>query len=251
MQKYLTIKNLSRFSLLFLIVGRFLISIPVYRSGSVAMSYWGEVTFLCIAYSLISFLLWANKSSLYKMNIDKNFIIIFIVLGYLYSFLIPLAFGILLGTATTLTVGVFFSSESKYTKNEFGYSSFFLSLIILLILDFIYFIIIQKAKLFMGSMSVVDVIFLVNPPFLLAEEFVFRGLLWGFLRDLKFSENKIIYIQAFLFWLCHFYFAPIVLWILFPLISILLGYLASRTKSITLSLFLHFLHNFLGFVFRF
>jgi membrane protease YdiL (CAAX protease family) len=185
------------------------------------------------------------------MNIDKNFIVIFIVLGYIYSFLIPLAFGVLLGAATTLTVGVFFSSDSKYSKNESGYISFVLSLIILLILDFIYFFVIQKVTLFMGNMSVVDVAFFVNPPFLLAEEFVFRGLLWEFLRDIKFSENKIIYIQAFLFWLCHLYFAPIVLWILFPLTSILLGYLVLRTKSITFSLFLHFLHNIFSNIVRY
>jgi membrane protease YdiL (CAAX protease family) len=215
------------------------------------MPYWGEVAFLCIVYSLISVIMWVNKNSLYKMNIDKNFVFIFIMFGYMYSFLIPLVFGILLGMATTLSVGVFFSSESKYTKNEAGYTSFVLSLAILLTLDFVYFIVFQKEKLFLGNMSVIDVILLANPPFLLAEEFVFRGLLWEFLRDLKFSENKIMYIQAFLFWLCHLYFAPIVLWILFPLISILLGYLVSRTKSITFSLFLHFLHNFFSLLLRY
>jgi prepilin signal peptidase PulO-like enzyme (type II secretory pathway) len=88
----------------------------VYWSKVFIMPKWGEIAFLCIAYSLISVIFWLNKSSLYKLNIDKSFIFIFFVLGYIYSFLIPLPFGILLGAATTLSVAVFFSSEVNMQK---------------------------------------------------------------------------------------------------------------------------------------
>jgi membrane protease YdiL (CAAX protease family) len=251
MKKFFTAKNLTRGSLFFLLTWRFLISIATIRSGEIGMTYWEEVVFLCISYSVISVTLWVNKSDLNELNIDKNFVVLFIVLGVVYSFLTPSAFGILLGVATILNFGVFFSSKSRFAKNELGTKNFFIFLAILLVLDFIYFIVVQKAKLLMSDTAIIEAVFWTNLPLIVAEEFLFRGLLWKFLRDFDLSENKIIYIQAFLFWLCHFYLTPIVFWIFLPLISILLGCLTSRAKSITPGIFLHFLHNFFSFILRY
>ncbi len=251
MQKKITPNNLARGSLLFLLAWRLLISIVVYWSGKIEMPNWEEVAFLCVSYSLISITLWVNKSDLYKINIDKSFIRIFIVLGFVYSFLVPLVFGVLLGTVTMLSVGVLFSSKSCFAKSELSNISFIVCLAILLVLDFIYFIVIQKARLFASNTVFIDAVFWANPPFVMVEEFLFRGLLWKLLRDYEFSESKIIYSQAVLFWLFHFYLEPIVFWIFLPLISILWGYLTSRAKSITPSMFLHLLHNVFSFIFRY
>ena len=251
MKKFFTAKNLTRGSLFILFILRFLISFAILWSGETGIAYWEEVSFLCTTYFLISLLLWVNKSNLNETGVDKNFIVLFIVLGAIYSFLTPSKLGILLGVATILNIGTFFSSKSQYARNELGNKGFIMFLFILLALDFIYFIVIQKARLFMNDTTIIDAVFWTNLPFIVVEEFLFRGLLWKLLQDFELSENKIIFIQAFLFWLCHFYLNPIVFWIFLPLISIMLGYLRLRSKSITPGIFLHFLHNFFSFILRY
>jgi hypothetical protein len=144
--KIFTAKNLTRSFLFFLMVWRFLISIASYWSGKSEMSRWEEIAFLCASYSLISIMVWVNKSDLQEINIDKNFISIFIALGAIYSFLVPPVFGFLLGTATIINVGVLLSRKSKYSKSELSNANFMMFLITLLVLDFVYFIVIQRAR---------------------------------------------------------------------------------------------------------
>ena len=108
MQKISFAKNLSYYSLSVLLAWRFFISITVYWSGKLEIPYWEELAFQCVSYSLISAILWINKSDLSEINIDKNFVFLLIILGLLYSFLIPLGFGVALGAATLLNLGVIF-----------------------------------------------------------------------------------------------------------------------------------------------
>ncbi|MBK9210305.1 MAG: CPBP family intramembrane metalloprotease [Anaerolineales bacterium] len=186
-----------------------------------------------------------------KSMLTKKFMGIFVALGFVYSFLVPLVFGILLGVVTILSTSVLFSSRSRFARGELSNIGFIIYLVVLLVLDFIYFIVIQKAELFVSNTVFIDAFFWANPPFVMVDEFLFRGFLWKLLRDFGFTENKIIYTQSFLFWSFHFYLEPIIFWIFLPLISILLGFLTSRAKSITPSIFLHLLHNVFSFIFRY
>lgn len=251
MLKKFSTNNLARGSLLFLLILRFLISFSISRSGKFELPSWEEDAFLCASYVLISLLLWINKADLHEINVDKNFVFLFVILGAIYTFLTPTVIGILMGAATILNTSVLLSGKSLWAKNGLDNARLVMFLLVFLVLDFIYFFAVHKARFSMGGLNFIDAIFWTNPPMIAAEEFLFRGLLWKLLRDFEYTENKIIYIQAFLFWICHFYLEPIIFWIFLPLISILLGYLVSRTKTISSSMLLHFLHNIFSFIFRY
>ena len=87
---------------------------------------------------------------------------------------------------------------------------------------------------------------IVRMPFVVIEEVIFRGLLWMFLKFLSWTDPKIIILQAVLFWLSHTYYMfanPILFWIIIPIVSILLGIMVWRYKSITSSTIAHILFN--------
>jgi len=78
------------------------------------------------------------------------------------------------------------------------------------------------------------------------EEAVYRGMLYMFLMDIGVSKPKTFYIQAFLFWITHINYLfrfPFAFWIVIPILSLTLGYIAMRSKSLTPSTFAHLLYN--------
>jgi membrane protease YdiL (CAAX protease family) len=84
------------------------------------------------------------------------------------------------------------------------------------------------------------------------EEFLFRGLLWGFLKDQDLPESRIVLFQAILFWLAHYHSlfdGRLSFWVSIPFVSIILGILILRSKSLTISTGTHFLYNFLVSIF--
>jgi membrane protease YdiL (CAAX protease family) len=83
-------------------------------------------------------------------------------------------------------------------------------------------------------------------PFSIIEEAVFRGMLYMFLVDLGVSQNKTFWIQAFVFWISHINYiisSPVNFWLTIPILSLLLGYLAHRSRSLTPSAIAHILYN--------
>jgi membrane protease YdiL (CAAX protease family) len=73
------------------------------------------------------------------------------------------------------------------------------------------------------------------------EEPLFRGFLWGYLRNLGWREVWIWLFQAGLFWLSHFYYfsrMPISFWLV-PIGALILGALAWRSRSIATSMAAH------------
>jgi membrane protease YdiL (CAAX protease family) len=80
----------------------------------------------------------------------------------------------------------------------------------------------------------------------LNEEPLFRGFLWGYLRQSKWREMGILFFQAVLFTSAHVYFAsqyPLTFWVLIPCTAILLGLLTWRARSIAPAIFTHGLVN--------
>lgn len=78
------------------------------------------------------------------------------------------------------------------------------------------------------------------------EEPLFRGLLWGYLLDRGWSDRPIFLVQAILFWSAHFYRAidqPYEWWVLIPVASLLFGWVAWRSRSITGSMIAHAIGN--------
>lgn len=78
------------------------------------------------------------------------------------------------------------------------------------------------------------------------EESLFRGFLWGSLRERKWREVWIWLFQAALFTCAHVYFAgqyPLLFWIYIPLAALLLGWLAWCSRSIAGSILAHAMIN--------
>jgi len=83
----------------------------------------------------------------------------------------------------------------------------------------------------------------------LSEEPLFRGFLWGYLRKLGWSENKILLSQAGLFAFAHVELLLAGWPISFALTfvgGVLLGWLVMRSRSISVSILSHGFANAVG-----
>lgn len=81
------------------------------------------------------------------------------------------------------------------------------------------------------------------------EEPLFRGLLWGYLRDRDWPEKRVFAAVVALFWIAHFYYiagVPISFWLVVPLCSIVFTCLAWRSRSIGTTMMAHALTNAIG-----
>lgn len=81
------------------------------------------------------------------------------------------------------------------------------------------------------------------------EEPLFRGFLWGELRERGWEENHIWLFQALLFALGHIYYlgtANLSFFVIVPLGALILGFMAWRSGSIGTSMLFHGIGNSLG-----
>jgi membrane protease YdiL (CAAX protease family) len=80
----------------------------------------------------------------------------------------------------------------------------------------------------------------------ISEETVFRGFLWGYLRELGWREIWVWLVQAGLFMSAHLYFKdalPFNFWIVVPVTGLLFGLLAWRSRSIASGMMAHAAYN--------
>lgn len=80
------------------------------------------------------------------------------------------------------------------------------------------------------------------------EEPAFRGFLWGYLEQHRWSGMRIWLLQAALFWLGHLRYIdnPLLFWVTVPLGGLLLGWLSWHSKSLAPSMVAHAAYNTLG-----
>jgi len=67
-------------------------------------------------------------------------------------------------------------------------------------------------------------------------------------KDLKWGDTRIFLFTSFLFWISHINYLldnPFNFWIFIPAVSLLLGYIVLRSKSITPSILAHVFINLL------
>lgn len=86
------------------------------------------------------------------------------------------------------------------------------------------------------------------PPAAMIEEVTFRGLLWMWLRSHGWPDVRIVVLQAILFWLAHTKYLlaePIAFWVIVPVLSVFLGIIVWKTRSITPSTIAHVCINVL------
>jgi membrane protease YdiL (CAAX protease family) len=77
------------------------------------------------------------------------------------------------------------------------------------------------------------------------EEPIYRGFLWGFLRNIGLSEGQTLIAQGGLFWISHINFIhyPFTFWITASVMALVLGFLALRSKSIIPPIIAHVIYN--------
>lgn len=77
------------------------------------------------------------------------------------------------------------------------------------------------------------------------EEILFRGFLWGYLRKLKWSENKIFWTQGTLFWLIHLgaIGSPLTFFLSIPIGTYIMSELTKRSGQVSPSIFFHLVVN--------
>jgi membrane protease YdiL (CAAX protease family) len=81
------------------------------------------------------------------------------------------------------------------------------------------------------------------------EEPLFRGFLWGYLKNIRWKDYWIWIFQALLFMLGHIYYLGVYnysFWIIVPFDALILGFIAWRSRSIGTSMIAHGLFNSLG-----
>jgi membrane protease YdiL (CAAX protease family) len=86
-----------------------------------------------------------------------------------------------------------------------------------------------------------------------SEEILFRGFLWGYLKQIGLNSNTALILQGIIFWLIHIInlsFLPAFL-ICIPLMTIILSILAKQTKQLFPSIISHTMYDVLvGLVWR-
>ncbi len=82
------------------------------------------------------------------------------------------------------------------------------------------------------------------------EEPVFRGFLWGYLKNRAIGERWILLVQAGLFLISHARFIgrSTTFWITVPLGALAFGWLAWKSRSVTPSLIAHTVYNSMGLI---
>lgn len=208
-----------------------LIYIPIYY-------FWQRFSFV-----LISVIILANPSNLNKLNIDKNFLVLYSAAGTIYSiyYFWPT------GWLGFLFVGliVYRLLKNKFDLEQHAHPNSAMITAILVIVFCFYWL---YRIMFVGT-PVIDryiAFFLEGSPFWVIEEVVFRGMLWASLEAFGWSRFRIVIAQALLFWISHIHYVlsdPVLFWLRIPILAVFLGILVWKYKSIYQSSIAHILFN--------
>ncbi len=235
----------------------FLLSVR-FLDGLLTIEFWGDnqllfsKLYITVTFALLAFVIWLNKESISNLHIDRFFIIIFIISGALVSLWLWLSlFGFVVGVSIAL---IFILLETGQLIINVEKKPSILLGIVLGILPIIFIrLFFNEPSIFAQGLSNImkngEIVWIVIGYLwgVVYEEMLFRGMLWAFLQGRNFSNGKILVIQALLFWLCHLTLVSrISFWINVPLISLWLGFLVLRYKSLTPSTITHFAYNFIG-----
>jgi membrane protease YdiL (CAAX protease family) len=218
--------------------------------GSTSPPTWFSALLFFFSYTLTAFLIWLKRDELGNLHIDKVFIYFYIFSGILICLFYQSGiFGL---GALLISILIFIALQTN--KLDFGevapsyLKHRYVILVGLLPFLLVFLINIHFVKsISLDTQTVVAVMLNANFAAVVYEEVLFRAFLWGYLRNLKFSDFQALIIQSVLFWIAHWqklasgnYF---VFLIVLPLLSLLLGFVVLRSRSITQSTISHFLYN--------
>lgn len=213
-------------------------------STSDPLSNWIVVLYELIlfgSFPLIAVVIALNRDDLQKLNIDKLYVILLLIAGILALYELP--FNCLNGVAFIYLVHAWLSKKVKFGSPD--PVALRISLWVVGIFAFIFLMIIGLLDMPKIEQNVRYFIVELTPGSIF-EEAMYRGLLFMFLKDLRFGESKFLYTQAFIFWISHINYlfqGPLYFWIFIPAMGLTLGYIVLRTKSIAVSAITHILMN--------
>jgi len=201
------------------------------------------------SFPVIIFILKLNRDRLQEMNIDRFYVLMLVIAGliplYKSPYIFPYNFfGVI---ALIYAVYILFGNTAKFAIVD--RNSFLKTLLIIGTLAGIIFWInglIDTVITGLPNIKLSDRFVFQIIPGLIYEEAMYRGMLYMFLMDLGVSKSKAFFIQAFWFSGKHISLllaSPFFYWIIFPILGLTFGYIAMRSKSLTLSTFAHLLYN--------
>ncbi len=234
--------------------------------------YWLEPAFTVGTYLLTACLVWWERDRLPEFHIDKlalYTIILFkpvqtVLLSVLVDPTDPLAFPNFLSLvcwaiAIALLVALWINRPGlvKFSKVNFKWFGIGVGvgLLAALLLGFPMSLQVDRTQL-SGPVKILSLLVDVLPLFFyqlgyaaVTEEPLFRGFLWGVLKNAGWKNVWIWLFQAALFMLAHIYYFnryPISFWLIVPAGALLYGALVWRSKTLSSSLATHAMLNALG-----
>jgi membrane protease YdiL (CAAX protease family) len=245
-------EKISTVILLFLLLLRLVDQyLPVWIFGTNIPNWYGY-GYVGIAYILTVVIVGLNRHRLAFLNIDRPFVIALMIGGFLYLFYLPLDMGLPVVAAAGFLLWSY-QQNHFVLENTSEYPSgtvplIFISVFIALLPIVLFNPAIKESINLQLILASVMSTFQEQLALIAFEEVIFRGALWAYLRQLGLNEPTIFITQAFLFWVAHSRFilvehATYSFWVATPLISLLLGLIAWRAKSLTPSTIAHFLFN--------
>jgi len=234
---------------------------------------WTDTVYQIGTYLLTTFLIWWERDRLADFHIDLSAIVIIVLLKPLQTFIHsgyddklvfpkPLSL-VILGIAIVFVIAIWKhrSSLPKFQKSSFLWLGIGIlaGLGTAIALGYPWsFMYTSESASFTGPLtlfsnltsSTIVVSFAYQMGMAaVSEEPVFRGFLWGYLRKLGWKDIKILFFQAALFTFAHIYALtgfPISFWIIVPVVSLILGLLVWRSRTITSSMAAHGMINATG-----
>ena len=239
-------KSISLWILLILLLIRLTDSFPEER-------IWGEYGFYYFTFISLAFLIfviWLNKENFQLLNIDKPFLWLFLVtIILLFWYFHSSWLGILLGASVVYLFFLVRTHKFDLGKHDAnGKLSTFVYLAIGIIPIFVIGVLsnaFSNVQAFL-QVGIEDVTWIITTRLWYAvfEELLFRGMLWMALKNFQITDKNILIIQALFFWIAHLgKVSWLSFWLSVPLVSVWLGFLVMRSKSLTSSTVTHLAYN--------
>lgn len=215
-------------------------------------------------YLLTAFLIWWERERLTESHLDTSALTLFVLLRPIQTIILtywgvesPMAFPgipslIILCASIALTISLW---RSGYKPRSFPYIARWVllgvvtgvAMSILENYDSFHSTLTGKGMFSPAILTSASINLLYHLGFApLNEEPLFRGFLWGMLRQAKWKERWILILQSAVFTSAHIYFAsqyPLTFWVFIPLAAILFGLLTLRSRTITPAILAHGLIN--------
>ncbi len=178
--------------LLLLLAGRFFKSLALLLIWHAASPpYWWEVIYLVIAYFLISITFFINRRNLRSLNLDKNFMVLFIFIGFLFALSIRLALGIVLGLLALFNLLVLWLGWFQFEPFRPNYRQLFALILLYFVPDILILVLTRRYPILQDINLVSRAAFTANPSGVIFEEVIFRGMLWMVLKNSNLDDTSI------------------------------------------------------------